>query len=219
MRGIIRKAVGVLFYLAYYYFCLLVLAPTIFNDLLLVSIILLDMLIFSVDALISPVEERGEVDRPTAIIALLFLLHPVVVTVFFYENMFLIVGVLVALNSTLISYLGVVLYILAAIILVTSRLKLGRFSTGKLAIQEQHELLTDGIYTYIRHPLYSGVLLGKLGMGLVFRSYFATFLILIVYFLVFRNRMEIEERILADEFGGAYTSYIERTKRIIPYIY
>lgn len=219
MKSIIRKVVGVLFYLAYYSICLFILVPSIFNDLIFVVIIALDMVVFSADALIRPVTDREEVDRPTAIMALLFILHPLIVTLFFYENVLLIAEYLVLLNSTLVAYMGIALYIVGTIIMLTSRVQLGRFGSGTLAIQERHELQTDRIYRYIRHPLYSGGLLGKLGMGIAFRSYIITFLVLVAYFVVFRNRMEIEEQILTSEFGEAYQSYVEQTKRLIPFLY
>jgi protein-S-isoprenylcysteine O-methyltransferase Ste14 len=198
---------------------LYLLTPGVFVDLILLTIIILDMVVFSVDAFIRPVRERGNLDSPTKIMGLLFLIHPLVLAFFFYDNLFITSVYIIVLNSNLVAFLGIGLYIVAAAILFTSRVQLGRFGDGRVDIKDQHELLTDGIYKHIRHPLYSGGLLGKIATGLVFRSYFATFLMFIVYFLVFKSRMEIEERTLTAEFGGAYTSYVERTKRLIPFVY
>jgi protein-S-isoprenylcysteine O-methyltransferase Ste14 len=219
MNITIRKIIRILIYLAYYLIILYLLVPGVFIDLILLTIIALDVIVFSVDALLRPLRERGEVDTPTKIMGLLFLFHPFVMALFFYDNVFITSVYIVVLNSNLVAYIGIGLFILAAAILFSSRVQLGRFGDGRVDIKDQHELLTDGIYKHIRHPLYSGGLLGKIATGLAFRSYLATFLMLIVYFLVFRSRIEIEERTLTAEFGGAYTSYVERTKRLLPYIY
>ena len=209
----------VIVYLTYYFICLSFIAPGIFSDVLFVLVIAIDMIVFSVDALIRPARERGDVDTPTKIMGLLFLIHPLVIAFFFFDNVYITSVYIGMLNITLVTYIGIGLFVVAAAILFVSRIQLGRYGDGRVDIKDQHELMTDGIYKHIRHPLYSGGLLGKLATGLAFRSYIATFLMLIVYFLVFRSRMEIEERTLTAEFGGAYTSYVERTKRLIPYIY
>jgi protein-S-isoprenylcysteine O-methyltransferase Ste14 len=177
------------------------------------------MIVFSVDAVIRPVRKRGEVDRPTKIMGLLFLIHPFVLILFFVDNVFITSVYFGVLNTQLVTYIGFGIFFVAAAILFVSRIQLGRYGDGRIDIKDDHELLTEGLYKHIRHPLYSGGILGKLATGLAFRSYIVTILMLVVYFLVFRSRMEIEERTLTAEFGGAYTLYVERTKRLIPFIY
>lgn len=115
--------------------------------------------------------------------------------------------------------MGLFLYALAGIIAIVNRLRLGRQGSGSLLIEDEHQLVETGFYRYIRHPLYSSALLGLLGFGLVFRSIIMTTFVLVVYFLVFKHRLDYEERILEEEFGEKYIEYKTRTKRLIPFIY
>ncbi|MFX0096007.1 MAG: methyltransferase family protein [Candidatus Hodarchaeota archaeon] len=119
----------------------------------------------------------------------------------------------------IISYAGLILYAIASIFLIVTRLQIGKYGSGALVIEDNHKLVKTGAYRYIRHPLYSASLLGHLAFGLVFRSLVITVINLSLYFFVFKQRWEQEERILTAEFGEEYTSYMKRTKRIIPFLY
>src|SRR5689334_15245567 len=61
---------------------------------------------------------------------------------------------------------GVVLFVLGIIIRWLAIIQLGRFFTVNVTIAEDHELVTTGVYRYVRHPSYSGTLLTFLGFGL-----------------------------------------------------
>lgn len=67
--------------------------------------------------------------------------------------------------------------------------------------------------------MYLGALIGSLGMGLVFRSVIVTIMSVISYFLIYRSRMDEEERLLTAKFGEEFILYMRRTKRLIPLIY
>jgi protein-S-isoprenylcysteine O-methyltransferase Ste14 len=92
-----------------------------------------------------------------------------------------------------------------------------RFS-ALVAIQDQHDLITTGPYSLIRHPAYLGGMGILLGWALTFRSlvgviaFAAMFALLVV-------RMNSEEALLTSHFGEEYTSYMRRTKRLIPFLY
>ena len=78
-------------------------------------------------------------------------------------------------------------------------------------------LVTDGIYHYIRHPLYSSLLL--LAWGIFFKQPDLTGLILVLaasLFLVTTASIEEQENI--RYFGLAYLEYIKHTRRFIPYL-
>ncbi len=124
-----------------------------------------------------------------------------------------------ALDTPLVSYIGIIAYIIGGILVIWSRIQLGRYGDGTTSIKKDHQLLTSGIYNHIRHPLYLGGMLGRVGIGLSFRSYLGAILFTLVYFILFRKRMEIEEKSLESEFGDEYEEYMKRTKRLLPYIY
>jgi protein-S-isoprenylcysteine O-methyltransferase Ste14 len=92
-----------------------------------------------------------------------------------------------------------------------------RFS-GLVAIQPGHELVTTGVYRYIRHPSYLGLLVSSVGWALVFRAVVG---VLIASFLLIPllARIRSEERLLIEHFGAEYESYRARTWRLLPGIY
>ncbi len=96
---------------------------------------------------------------------------------------------------------------------------LGRFFTVNVAIATDHRLIEAGPYRYLRHPSYTGALLAFLALGLAMGNFVSLFCLTIPVFLVFRNRMRVEEEALTEAFGDAYRAYIQRTKRLVPFVY
>jgi len=95
---------------------------------------------------------------------------------------------------------------------------LGRRFSGLVAIQEDHQLVTDGVYRWIRNPSYLGYLIAGVGWALVFRSVAGLLLVLpFVWLLLVRIRAE--EALLASEFGDRYAAYRRRTWRLVPWVY
>jgi len=91
-------------------------------------------------------------------------------------------------------------------------------TTGRLQTVEGHQLVKDGLYKHIRHPIYLGETVRNFGIALIFSSlYGMSFIVVATIFLLFR--MRIEEKMLIDVFGKDYKEYQRKTKRIIPYIY
>jgi len=88
----------------------------------------------------------------------------------------------------------------------------------KLQIAQHQRLITNGIYTHIRHPLYLGEISRNLGTALLFSSLYGLIVMIIanIFLLI---RIEIEEKMLIGEFGQEYEEYKEKTKKLLPYIY
>ena len=79
-------------------------------------------------------------------------------------------------------------------------------------------LVSDGIYKYIRHPLYSSLLLLAWGTYLKHISIFSTIAVLFATAsLIATAKMEERKNLLS--FGSAYTTYIKKTKMFIPYLF
>jgi len=84
-------------------------------------------------------------------------------------------------------------------------------------IKENCLLMTDGVYAYIRHPMYFSVIVSMLGILLLKFS----ILELVLYLLLVVNmltKMFYEESLWHCE-GSEYTEYANNTKRLIPYIF
>jgi len=91
-------------------------------------------------------------------------------------------------------------------------------ATGRLQIVENHQLVTNGVYKHIRHPLYTGELIRNFGFVLIFSSlYGALFMIVGAVFLLIR--IEKEEKMMGEAFGSIYERYRITTKKLIPFLY
>ena len=216
---LIRKLVKALIYLTYYNICLLIFASGIYLNIITLIAIVLDQIVVLADIMIRPSTPIEDVDTTTKLVGLLLLAHPFFLGILFYENLFLTSTLILALDAPVISYIGIIIYIVGGILVLRSRIQLGRYGDGTPALKEDHHLLTEGIYNHIRHPLYAGGMLGRCGLGLSFRGYLGTIVFVLVYFIIFRKRMDIEEQSLISEFGDEYEKYMKQTKRLFPYIY
>jgi protein-S-isoprenylcysteine O-methyltransferase Ste14 len=100
-----------------------------------------------------------------------------------------------------------------------SHADLGTNWSQTLEVKEDHQLVTDGIYSRIRHPMYLGCLIFAAGQGLVVPNYLAGPSFGIGMMLLFALRVGYEERMMFDEFGDEYTAYCKRSNRLIPGIW
>ncbi len=220
MHIILRKIIFFsLVILLYYNICFYLFIPEIYSILHFQIYLILLVLFQFLDTMIRKVSEKAEADKYTIIILLLFFASPFIHILFYYENICIISNHFPFWDNLIISYIGISLYILGGIISLFSRIQLGKYGGGYLVIEEDHKLITNGIYNKIRHPMYSGGLIAVVGAGLVFRTIFALFSCFILYFFVFRQRIIVEERLLIEEFGEEYKNYMKKTKRLIPFIY
>jgi protein-S-isoprenylcysteine O-methyltransferase Ste14 len=100
--------------------------------------------------------------------------------------------------------------------LIARRTLAGNWSRA-VAFKEDHELITTGLYHYVRHPIYTGVLLMILATALSVGTLSAGIgFVIIVLGLWFKLRAE--EEILTKHFPKEYSVYKDRTKALIPYV-
>jgi protein-S-isoprenylcysteine O-methyltransferase Ste14 len=122
------------------------------------------------------------------------------------------------IDGDTVRYLGLILFFAGSILRLGAAFALGHRFSGLVAIQPDHQLKTDGLYRYIRHPSYTGLLIAMIGWVLVFRSAIGL-LLNIPLFLLLLSRMNDEEKFLETHFGSQYRTYRERTRRLIPFVY
>lgn len=122
------------------------------------------------------------------------------------------------LDGDAVRTVGVVLTAVGGILRIWPMFVLGRRFSGYVAIQADHELVTTGLYRRIRHPSYLGMMLGLAGWALVFRS--AVGLLGVIAGLpLLIQRIDVEESLLASNFGAAYEDYRRRSWRLLPYLF
>jgi protein-S-isoprenylcysteine O-methyltransferase Ste14 len=119
----------------------------------------------------------------------------------------------------LIWFFGLLTYFIGLFIRWSSIIQLKDAFTVDVAINQQHELKTDGLYRFIRHPSYLGLLLIISGLSFGMNSIYSIFVIIIPIFLAVSYRIQVEEKLLMSEFGEKYTQFKLTTKKIIPFIY
>jgi protein-S-isoprenylcysteine O-methyltransferase Ste14 len=96
---------------------------------------------------------------------------------------------------------------------------LGRYWSVTLEIKQQHMLMTEGIYRTVRHPMYAAFWLWALAQVVLIPNVVAGPAGLIGFGTLFFCRVNKEELLMLETFGDEYKAYMQRTCRIIPYVY
>lgn len=112
---------------------------------------------------------------------------------------------------------GVVLLVCGIGFAFWARFILGRNWSGTVTVKQDHVLITRGPYAWVRHPIYSGLLLALLGTAFALNR-----MILLIGFgailLAFWLKLRLEEKFMEDTFGEQYVEYRQRVKALIPYV-
>jgi protein-S-isoprenylcysteine O-methyltransferase Ste14 len=116
----------------------------------------------------------------------------------------------------LVAWIGTGLFAFAIWILYRSHADLGKNWTPVLAIQKKHTLVTNGIYKYIRHPMYAAHLLWAVAQILMLHNWIAGFSFIVVMVPHYLLRVRDEEKMLIEQFGDQYEAYIKTTGRVFP---
>ena len=121
-----------------------------------------------------------------------------------------------AVNSPVLQVVGAILFLAGLGFAVWARIYLGRNWGMPMTQKDEPELVTSGPYRYVRHPIYSGILLAMLGTALVTSLYWLlAFAVLGSYFIYSAT---VEEKLLASSFPATYPSYKTKTKMLIPFV-
>ena len=111
---------------------------------------------------------------------------------------------------------GLVIFLLGLALAVWARVYLGRNWGMPMSQKADPELVTTGPYGMIRHPIYSGIILGMAGTAIAVSLYWLVAVaILGAYFLY---SAVVEERTMTKLFPAAYPPYKRATKMLIPYL-
>ena len=105
--------------------------------------------------------------------------------------------------------------LLGLAIALWARLHLGKYWSDKVVLRDDHQLIRSGPYAYMRHPIYSGVLLGVLGTALIVNQWrgLLAFALLLANYTIKAKR---EERILADRFNEQFEHHQSGTGFLLP---
>lgn len=115
----------------------------------------------------------------------------------------------------LVSWIGVALAAIGLTLRIAAMARLGPRFSPLVAVQREHVLETNGLYSRVRHPGYLGGLLACLGSALAFGSALALPLVLLMR-LAQGARIRREEALMARTFGEAWADYVRRTGALLP---
>jgi protein-S-isoprenylcysteine O-methyltransferase Ste14 len=84
-------------------------------------------------------------------------------------------------------------------------------------IRQDHTITRTGPYRFVRHPIYSGILLGLTGTAIGVGYLIVVFCVILIFGL-FVIKVRMEEKFLLEEFGEEYAQYKREVKALIPYV-
>lgn len=114
-------------------------------------------------------------------------------------------------------WLGAAVTIAGLLFAVWAREHLGRNWSRSVTIKQDHELITTGPYAVVRHPIYTGILTGFIGMAIAL-SQVRWLIALALFLLAFWIKLRMEEQWMRSQFGETYAAYADRTAALIPYL-
>lgn len=118
----------------------------------------------------------------------------------------------------LVDILATLLITAGVVFMVYGLLSLGRFVSPLPIPRKNHQLVTSGMYKYLRHPQYGGLLMAAFGLAVITRSETRLAIAAVLWF-VLHQKVKMEEKSLLERYGQAYTDYMGRVKRFFPYVY
>ena len=127
-------------------------------------------------------------------------------------------GVL-SLDPIITATWGLIFLIAGIVFRWTAILTLRKYFSVYVRIREDHKVVKNGLYKYLRHPSYTGSLISFFGLGLYFRSIWSILFLMVPLFLAYLYRMNCEEKALIQALGNEYIEYTKSTKRLIPWVY
>jgi len=151
----------------------------------------------------------------------------IILSNFFISIMIFIIPILIAYCSqprfyisSVISYpISMILFFIAIYIEISARKKLGFLPGGPFpGLRKKNELVTTGIYSKVRHPIYLGIILWQFGFALIFNALYAL-VFSTVYIFAILIIIKIEEQDILKKYGKEYEKYIKKVpSKLIPKI-
>jgi protein-S-isoprenylcysteine O-methyltransferase Ste14 len=114
---------------------------------------------------------------------------------------------------------GVLCLVLGLWLFHRSHVDLGTNWSITLEVRENHQLVTRGVYRWVRHPMYLALFIYSAGQALVLPNWLVGPCYGIAMVVLFAFRVGPEERMMLEAFGKDYQAYMATTKRLIPWVW
>ncbi len=115
-------------------------------------------------------------------------------------------------------WLGVILGVASIPLIWWVQEALGSNFSTVLHVREEHTLVTQGPYRWVRHPMYTALYMNLLGAFLLTGNWFIGGFFLGALTLIVATRLKREEQAMLDKFGDQYRAYMHQTGRFLPRI-
>ena len=114
-------------------------------------------------------------------------------------------------------WVGIGLLIAGLVFSVWARRRLGRNWSGTVTLKEDHELIRTGPYRWVRHPIYTGLLLAFAGTAVSLGEWRGVAAIILAA-LALLMKIRLEENWMIENFGEAYRRYRAEVRALVPFI-
>jgi protein-S-isoprenylcysteine O-methyltransferase Ste14 len=114
-------------------------------------------------------------------------------------------------------FIGVAVLVFGLAFSIWARRTLGRNWSGVVTVKQDHELVRSGPYRFVRHPIYTGLLIAFVGTAIARGEWRGIVAILIVFAALWR-KLKVEERFMIETFGDAYLRYRAEVRALIPFV-
>jgi len=120
-------------------------------------------------------------------------------------------------ESPTLQWAGALTAVAGTALALWARFTLGRNWSARVAIKEDHELISTGPYRFIRHPIYTAIIMLILAVALTNRAplVLAGLALMIVSCWI---KLRGEEEMMSEAFPEEYPAYMARTKRLVPWL-
>jgi protein-S-isoprenylcysteine O-methyltransferase Ste14 len=114
-------------------------------------------------------------------------------------------------------WMGAAVTLAGLLFSVLARAYLGGNWSGTVTVKENHELVTSGPYSVVRHPIYTGLLLAIMGSAFARGDLAGVAAVALAFWALWR-KLNIEERWMREQFGEKYVAYSQRVAALVPFL-
>lgn len=118
-------------------------------------------------------------------------------------------------NQPAFQYAGIALTFLGVAFSIWARYCIGENWSGRVTLKVDHQLIRSGPYAYVRHPIYTGLILACAGTAL-FIGQLRCVVGLLIAIVEFSRKASNEEAFMVAEFGETYEQYRKRSGFLVP---
>jgi len=120
-------------------------------------------------------------------------------------------------HSYLFFWIGFIVTLGGLLFSVWARKYLGKNWSQAVTIKDDHQLITTGPYSLVRHPIYTGLILGFVGTSIAVGEVRGLISDILVS-AVLLYKLRLEDKWLIEQFGESYKLYIQKVSALIPFI-